>query len=211
MVRIVIADDHAVVRRGICQVLALASDFEIVAEARDGWEVIEHLREAGVDLLILDMSMPGPHGIELLVRLRSEHPALPVLVLTMRGEVQVATLALKAGANGYLTKDCEPEVLIEAARRVAAGGRYIAPALAEKLVFESVVTDGDRPPHEILSNREHEVLVGIAMGRSLNHIAETLHVSAKTVSTHKARLMQKLGVRSTAELVRYAMKHGLEG
>lgn len=211
MVRILIADDHAVVRKGICQVLALASDFEVVAEARDGREVIEHLRAGGVDLLIVDMSMPGPHGVDLLTRIRAEHPVLPILVLTMCGEVQVAARALKAGANGYLTKDCEPEVLIAAARRVAAGGRYIDPALAEKLVFEMVIASGRHAPHEILSNREHEVLVGIASGQSLNDIAEALHVSAKTVSTHKARLMQKLGASSTVELVRYALQHGLGG
>ncbi|THF61840.1 response regulator transcription factor [Pseudothauera nasutitermitis] len=209
MIRILIADDHAIVRQGVRQVLALAGDMEVVAEARDGWEVVESLRRGGIDLLITDMSMPGPHGVDLVKRVKDEHPRLPVLVLSMHGEAQITARVLKAGATGYLTKDSEPEVLIAAARKVATGGRHIDLALAEKLVFETSLA-GDRLPHELLSNREYEVLVRIARGESLNDIAEVLHVSAKTISTHKARLMQKLNVHSNAELVRYALQHGLE-
>lgn len=208
MIRILIADDHAIVRQGVRQVLAFAPDLEVVAEARDGWEVVEHLRRGGIDLLITDMSMPGPHGVDLVKRVKDEHPRLPVMVLTMHGEAQITARVLKAGAAGYLTKDSEPEVLIAAARKVAAGGRHIDPALAEKLVFETSLA-GEQRPHELLSNREYEVLVRIARGESLNDIAESLHISAKTISTHKARLMQKLNLHSTAELVRYALQNGL--
>ncbi len=208
MIRILIADDHAIVRQGVRQVLAFAPDLEVVAEARDGWEVVEYLRRGGIDLLITDMSMPGPHGVDLVKRVKDEHPRLPVMVLTMHGEAQITARVLKAGAAGYLTKDSEPEVLIAAARKVAAGGRHIDPALAEKLVFETSLA-GEQRPHELLSNREYEVLVRIARGESLNDIAESLHISAKTISTHKARLMQKLNLHSTAELVRYALQNGL--
>lgn len=208
MIRILIADDHAIVRQGVRQVLAFAPDLEVVAEARDDWEVVEHLRRGGIDLLITDMSMPGPHGVDLVKRVKDEHPRLPVMVLTMHGEAQITARVLKAGAAGYLTKDSEPEVLIAAARKVAAGGRHIDPALAEKLVFETSLA-GEQRPHELLSNREYEVLVRIARGESLNDIAESLHISAKTISTHKARLMQKLNLHSTAELVRYALQNGL--
>ncbi|THF59204.1 response regulator [Pseudothauera rhizosphaerae] len=210
MIRILIADDHAIVRQGVRQVLAFAADMEVVAEARDGWEVVERLRQGGIDLLITDMSMPGPHGAELVRRVRDEHPHLPVMVLTMHGEAQITARVLKAGATGYLTKDSEPEVLLAAARKVAAGGRHIDPMLAEKLVFETSLA-GEQRPHERLSNREYEVLVRIARGESLNDIAAALSISAKTISTHKARLMQKLDVHSTAELVRYAVQNDLTG
>ncbi len=210
MIRVVIADDQSIIRHGVRQVLAFAGDFDIVGEARDGWELLTLLAECAADVVLTDMSMPGPHGVELLKRIRDAHPRLPVLVLSMHGEAQITARALKAGAAGYLTKDSEPEVLIAAVRKVAAGGRYIDPQLAEKLVFETSLA-GDRLPHESLSNREYEVLVLIARGTSLNDIAGQLHLSPKTISTHKARLMQKLNVHSTAELVRYAIEHGLGG
>lgn len=210
MIRVVIADDQSIIRHGVRQVLAFAGDFDIVGEARDGWELLTLLAECAADVVLTDMSMPGPHGVELLKRIRDAHPRLPVLVLSMHGEAQITARALKAGAAGYLTKDSEPEVLIAAVRKVAAGGRYIDPQLAEKLVFETSLA-GDRLPHESLSNREYEVLVLIARGISLNDIAGQLHLSPKTISTHKARLMQKLNVHSTAELVRYAIEHGLGG
>ena len=208
MIRILIADDHAVVRQGIRQVLALAADFQVTDEAKDGWEVVDKLRGGGFDLLLTDMSMPGPNGVDLIKRVRDEHAKLPVLVLSMHGESQIAARALKAGASGYITKDSEPTLLIAAVRKVAGGGRYIDPTLAEKLVFETSVI-GDGLPHEQLSDREFQVFLMIAQGRSLNDIAEELHLSPKTVSTHKMRLMQKLGAQSTSDLVRYALTHGL--
>jgi DNA-binding NarL/FixJ family response regulator len=208
MIRILIADDHAVVRQGVRQLLALDAEFQVVNEARDGWEVIEKLRTGGFDLLLTDMSMPGPNGVELVKRVKSEQPNLPVLVLSMHGDSQTAARVLKAGAAGYVTKDSEPAVLLEAVRKVVGGGHFIEPELAQKLVFETGL-GGDIPPHELLSDREYEVFLMIVQGKHLNDIAETLHLSPKTVSTHKMRLMQKLELESTAELVRYAIKHGL--
>lgn len=208
MIRILIADDHAIVRQGIRQVLALAAEFQVVDEAKDGWEVVDKLRRGGFDLLLTDMSMPGPSGVDLIKRVKDEHPKLPILILSMHGESQIAARALKAGASGYITKDSEPPLLIGAVRKVAGGGRYIDPAVAEKLVFETGLA-GESQPHELLSDREYQIFLMIAEGRSLNDIAEELHLSPKTVSTHKMRLMQKLNVQSTSELVRYALIHGL--
>ncbi len=207
MIRVLIADDHGIVRQGIRQLLANAGDFAILAEASNGWETVDKVRNVPVDLLILDISMPGPSGVELIKRVKNESPKTPVLILSMHGESQIAARALKAGAAGYVTKDSEPSVIVAAARKVAAGGRYLDAALAEKLVFEGV--DGDLKPHEKLSQREYQVFLLIAQGRSVNDIAALLHLSAKTVSTHKTRLMQKMALSSTADIVRYALTHGL--
>ena len=208
MTRILIADDHAIMRQGILQVLALAVDLEVMEEARNGWEVIEKLRAQPFDLLLLDMTMPGPSGADLVKRVRDEYPDLPVLILSMHSESQIAARALKAGAQGYLTKDNEPDILIAAVRKVAAGGRYIDPDLATKLVFETGMS-GESQLHEALSDREYQILLRIAQGHSLNDMAEELHLSAKTVSTYKMRLMRKLGLTTTAELVRYALQYQL--
>ena len=208
MTRILIADDHAIMRQGILQVLALAVDLEVMEEARNGWEVIEKLRAQPFDLLLLDMTMPGPSGADLVKRVRDEYPDLPVLILSMHSESQIAARALKAGAQGYLTKDNEPDILIAAVRKVAAGGRYIDPDLATKLVFETGMS-GESQLHESLSDREYQILLRIAQGQSLNDVAEELHLSAKTVSTYKMRLKRKLGLTSTAELVRYVLQHRL--
>jgi DNA-binding NarL/FixJ family response regulator len=208
MVRVLIADDHALVRQGLRHVLATAPELSLVAEAKNAWEVIERVRQGGIDVLLLDMSMPGPSGVELIRRLRSEAPRLPVLVLSMHADVQIASRAIKAGASGYLTKDSEPELLLDAIRQVARGGNFIDPSLATRLVFDSGQPAGDAP-HTGLSNREYQVFLALAHGRGLVDIAEELRLSPKTVSTHKFRLMQKLGVDSVSELVRYAMRHGL--
>ena len=208
MTRILIADDHSIMRQGIRQVLALAVDFDVVEEASNGWEVIEKLRAQPFDLLLLDMTMPGPSGADLVKRVRDEYPDLPVLILSMHSESQIAARALKAGAQGYLTKDNEPDILIAAVRKVAAGGRYIDPDLATKLVFETGMS-GESQLHEALSDREYQILLRIAQGHSLNDMAEELHLSAKTVSTYKMRLMRKLGLTTTAELVRYALQYQL--
>lgn len=208
MIRILIADDHAVVRQGIRQMLALGPDFEVAGEAKDGWEVLERLRAERFDLLLTDMSMPGLSGVNLLKRIKDSWPDLPVLVLSMHGETQVAARALKAGASGYVTKDCEPTALLDAVRKVAGGGRAISPELAEKLVFERE-RGTDAAPWERLSDREYEIFLHLIKGERLSVIAETLHLSPKTVSTHKMRILQKLELKSAAELVRYAMEHGL--
>ena len=208
MIRILIADDHAVVRQGVRQVLALDADLLVADEAGDGWQILEKLRSGRFDLLLTDMSMPGPSGVELVRRVKDEHPAMPVLVLSMHGDSQTAARGLKAGASGYVTKDSSPTTLLAAVRKVAGGGQFIEPELAQKLVFETGL-GGEAPPHEVLSDREYEVFLMIVQGRNSNDIAEALHLSPKTVSTHKMRLMQKLELESTADLVRYAFKHGL--
>jgi len=206
-IRILIADDHAIVRSGLKQILATASDLDVVGEAGNGEQVLAQARILPLDLILLDLTMPGISGTELLSRLRTECPAIPVLVLTMHNVAQVAAQALRAGASGFLTKDSEPEVLIGAIRKVAGGGRFIDPKLVDAIIF-----DGERlvqAPHKLLSARELQILRLIAGGISINDIAENLHLSPKTVSTHKKRIMRKLGVASNAELYRYAIGHGI--
>ncbi|AFL75928.1 response regulator [Thiocystis violascens] len=208
MIRLLIADDHAVVRQGLLQILALNEDIRVVGEVADGWQVIDWLRTADCDLLLTDMSMPGPNGIALVKRVKEEHPGLPVLVLTIHGESQIAARVLKAGAGGYVTKDSEPAILLAAVRQVASGGHFVSSDLAQRLVFETGLA-GDVPPCERLSDREYDIFLRIVQGKRLSEIAEALHVSPKTVSTHKMRLMQKLDVKSNTELMRYAIQHGL--
>lgn len=208
MIRLMIADDHAIVRGGLRQLLSLAPDIEVLAEAVDGAQVLEGLRHELPDLLLLDVNMPGLSGPDLITRIKSHWPALPILVLSMHNEAQVAARVLKAGASGYVTKDSEMEVLLGAIRKVASGGKFIVPELAEKLVFD-LSLGGDQLPHQTLSDRELEVFRLLVAGLGVNDIATQLCISNKTVSTHKTRLMEKLNLGSTAELVRYAMQHGL--
>ncbi|HWR76865.1 MAG TPA: response regulator transcription factor [Thiobacillus sp.] len=209
MIRILIGDDHAIVRQGLRQVLALIPELELVGEAKNGWEVIELVRTCNPNLLLLDMNMPGPSGVELIKRVREEAPRLPILVLSMHGESLIAGRAIKAGAAGYLTKDSEPETLIAAIRQVASGAHYIEPAVAARLLFDTSPTE-TAAPHLTLSDREYQVFLMLVKGRGVNEIAEELHLSAKTISTHKFRLMQKLGVDNLSDLVRHALKHGLQ-
>lgn len=208
MIRILIADDHAIVRGGLLQLFALAGDVTVVAQATNGGQVIESLRGVACDLVLLDMSMPGISGIELIGRIRAHAPTLPILVLSMHNEALVVRRALKAGANGYMTKDGDPETLLLAVRKVAAGGRYIDPGLAEQMVFEGEAGQTERP-HEQLSNRELSIFRLFVGGKSVNQIAEELAISNKTVSTHKARLMQKMGFQSNADMLRYGIDHAL--
>lgn len=207
MIKILIADDHAIVRGGLKQIIATTADIVVSGEAAQGSEVVDKLRTCDIDLLLLDMTMPGISGVDLIRRVRAEQPALPVLVLSIHNEAQVVSRALRAGATGYVTKDSDPEVLLAAIRKLAAGGRFIDPKLVDAIIFET--HSGDSPPHEILSDREFQVLQMLAGGKSINDIAETLALSAKTISTHKMRLMQKLGLGNNAELIRYAIRHGL--
>lgn len=207
MIRLLIADDHAVVRQGLSRVVAIATDIDLVAEAKDGDDVLRQLAKGGVDLLLTDMNMPGPSGIELIKSVKSQYPALPILVFSMHGESQIAHHAIKAGACGYLTKDSEPEVLLTAIRRCAQGGHYISADLASDLLFNHAKTD--IPPHCKLSEREMQIFLLLARGKSVNEIGEQLHISAKTVSTHKFRLMQKLSLDSLSELIRYGLRYEL--
>lgn len=209
MIRLLVADDHAIVRSGLKQIFAMAPDLAVIAEASNGAEVLEGLRIHEPDILLLDMNMPGVSGPDLIVRIRAQRPTLPILVLSMHNETQLASRALRAGANGYVTKDCEPEVLLSGIRRVASGGKFIAPVMAEKMAFDtSGPTDG--PPHSRLSDREMEVFRLLVAGLGVNEIAEKICISNKTVSTHKVRLMEKLSVTSLAELVMYAVEHQLK-
>jgi len=208
MIRVLIADDHAIVREGLKQLFALDSDVVVAGEAVDGAQVLETLRQGGFDLVLLDMTMPGVSGVNLISRIRAQDGAPPILVLSMHNELQIARRALTAGASGYLTKDSRPEILMAAIRKVATGGRFIDPGLAEQMVFEAG-DSGQRPPHELLSDREFHILRLLVRGMSVNDVAEELVISNKTVSTHKARLMLKMNFHNNAELVRYAVAHGL--
>jgi DNA-binding NarL/FixJ family response regulator len=205
-IRILVADDHAVVRRGLSHIFAMSPDIVIAAEAVDGNDVHEKLRATQVDVLLMDVSMPGTDAVELVKRVKAEQPRVAVLVHSMHAESAVASRMLKAGASGYITKDSEPEQLIGALRKVASGGRYIGPELAESLAFG----DGaGKAPHELLSDRESQVFIQLASGKTLKAIARDLDLSPKTASTYKTRVMQKLKVASDADLVRYAVAHQL--
>jgi len=208
MIRILIADDHAIVREGLKQLFALDNGIVVAGEAVDGSQVLETLRQGGFDLVLLDMTMPGVSGVNLISRIRAQDGAPPILVLSMHNELQIARRALTAGASGYLTKDSRPDILMAAIRKVATGGRFIDPGLAEQMVFEAG-DSGSRPPHELLSDREFHILRLLVRGMSVNDVAEELVISNKTVSTHKARLMLKMNFNNNAELVRYAVAHGL--
>jgi DNA-binding NarL/FixJ family response regulator len=203
-----LADDHAIVRAGLKELLTASGDIEVVAEARNGHEVLAAVREGGFDVLVLDMSMPGRSGIELIKLVKAEQPKLKVLVLSMHSEQQYAVRAVKAGASGYLTKESAADELVAAIRRVAGGGAYITPETAERLVLDSSA-GSEGPPHSRLSDREFEVFRMIVAGRSITDIANELKLSVKTISTHKARILEKMRFSSQAELVRYAVEHGL--
>jgi DNA-binding NarL/FixJ family response regulator len=209
MIRLVLADDHAIVRSGLTQIFSLLPDVEVIAEAANGSEVLEILhKHEHIDLILLDLTMDGISGADLITRIKAHRPTLPVLVLSMHNEPQVATRMLRSGASGYITKDCDPEILLAAMRKVAGGGKYIAPDLAEKMVFQVTATD-DRPLHSLLSERERDVLRMLTQGKVVKEIAEQLAISNKTVSTYKNRLMEKLNISTMADLMRYAMEHGL--
>ncbi len=207
--RVVIADDHTILREGLRQLLESADDIRVVAEAADGHQVIACVRADEFDVLILDMSMPGKSGIELIKQVKAEKPKLRVLVLSMHEEEQYAVRAIKAGASGYVTKDSAGTQLLTAIRKVASGGAFISAEVAEQLALAAMPGADDGPPHKKLSDREYEVFQRLVAGESVTDIAARLNLSGKTVSTHKARLMEKLGVDNQADLVRYAMRHRL--
>jgi DNA-binding NarL/FixJ family response regulator len=207
MIRLLIADDHAVVRQGLSRVVTIAADIEVVAEAKDGDELLQHLNKGRVDLVLTDMNMPGLSGTELIKTIRSRFPTLPILVFSMHSESQIASQALKMGAQGYITKDSEPEILLTAIRRCAQGSHYVSADVASDLLFNQ--TGKDAAPHQKLSDREMQIFLLLAAGKSVNEIGEQLHISAKTVSTHKFRLMQKLALDSLSDLIRYALRYQL--
>lgn len=209
MIRVFVADDHAIVRAGIKQVLAEEPDIQVVGEADNGSELLRALRDNHFAVLVLDMSMPGRSGVELIKQLKRERPRLRVLVLSMHDEAQYAVRAIKAGAQGYLTKTSAPTELVGALRKVAGGGVYFGPEVAERLALSFSTPRDESPPHLRLSDREHQIYLRLAQGATVTEIAEELCLSSKTVSTHKARILQKLGAANLAELIRYAVRQGL--
>jgi DNA-binding NarL/FixJ family response regulator len=209
MIRILIADDHAILRAGLKHLLSEATDIVVAGEASSGSETMALVREVDCDLLVLDMSMPGRSGIDLIRQLKAERPRLPILILSMHKEDIFAVRALRAGAAGYLCKDNAESQLEAAIRKVAGGGLYINQTVAERLAQEMVGGKTAVLPHTQLSDREYEVFRDIAAGLGVTEIGQRLNLSVKTVSTHKARIMQKMGFANTAELIQYAMKHNL--
>jgi two-component system invasion response regulator UvrY len=208
MIKVFVADDHAVVRRGVLQILEEAPDMVSVGEASTGRGVLRAMRKHACDVLVLDISMPDGGGLEVLKQLQTLKPHLRVLILSMYPEKQYALRALKAGAAGYLTKESAPDELITAIRQVAEGGRYITQSLAEKLAAE-LKSDVEKEPHETLSDREYQVMTLLAAGKSATEIAAELSLSIKTVSTYRARVLEKLRLSSTAEIIRFAIERGL--
>ncbi|MBM4132667.1 MAG: response regulator transcription factor [Nitrospira sp.] len=208
MIRIVTADDHAVVRRGIQEIVSSEPDMEVVAEAATAQELLDCVQKCACDAVLLDITLPGRSGLEVLKELKQGSSKLPVLILTMHAEEQFGIRTLKAGAAGYLNKESAPEELVKAIRKVVAGGRYLSPALAEALAVD-VVTPSDRPLHQTLSNREDEVFRLLAAGKTVTDVGHQLALSVKTVSTHRTRILKKLRLTTTAELIRYAIQNRL--
>jgi len=206
MIKILIADDHTIFREGVKHILAEYPDVTVADEASNGREVLDKIWKNNYDMVLLDISMPGMTGLEVLKQLKNEKPKLPVLVLSMHPEEQYAIRVLRAGASGYLTKESAPDELMTAIRKISQGRKYITSSLAERLAFE-VEADSEKPLHDILSDREYQVLRMIAEGKTVKHIAEELSLSMKTVSTYRTRIMEKMKMTTNAELMHYAMKH----
>ncbi len=208
MIRVIVADDHDVIREGIKRILEDTSDIRIAAEARDGQELIELARTKPHDVILMDITMPGRGGLEALKLLKQDDPKRPVLVLSMHEESQYAVRVLRAGAAGYLTKAHVSEHLVDAIRRVHGGSKYLTPAVAD-LLAQEVGTDPHRAAHERLSDREHQVFLLMAAGKTVSEIAEQLSLSVQTISTYRSHILEKLGVENTAQIIRYAHQHQL--
>ena len=205
---VLIVDDHAIVRQGLRQILTESGKIDLIAEAESGGEAMRQLREGEWSAVVLDISLPDRNGIEVLKQIRKERPKLPVLMLSMHEEGLYAIRALKAGASGYITKQSAPNELMAAINQGARGRKYLTPAVAEAMA-ESLGTDHDRPLHETLSDREYQTLRLIASGKSLTDVAEEMHLSVKTVSVYRGRLLQKMKLKNNAEVTHYAIKNGL--
>lgn len=206
--KIIVVDDHAVVRRGLIQILESMREVNSVSEARSGNELIELLKEDEYDVVVLDISMPGKSGLDVLKEIKAIKQNISVLILSIHPEEQYAVRALKAGASGYITKDSAPEELVTAVKRIMEGRKYISQSLAEKLAGSYDITS-PKLPHEILSDREFEVFKMIASGNTVSNIAESLFLSAKTISTYQSRIYEKTGLKSRSEITLYAIKNGL--
>ncbi|WP_342066640.1 response regulator transcription factor [Achromobacter kerstersii] len=208
MITVMLADDHTLLREGLRRLLEQAGDISVQGEAANGAEALKLLGQRAWDLLVLDMSMPGRNGVDLIRQIKSGHPDVPILVLTMHGEQQYAIQAIKAGASGFLTKDIAAEELVQAVRKVAGGGRYLSPSLAESIAFDRQDNTGALP-HLLLSDRELSVFRHLASGLNNSDIARRLFLSVKTVSTYKSRILVKMNLRNQTDLVRYAIRHQL--
>jgi DNA-binding NarL/FixJ family response regulator len=208
VITVMLADDHTLLREGLRRLLEQAGDISVQGEAANGAEALKLLEQRAWDLLVLDMSMPGRNGVDLIRQIKSGHPDVPILVLTMHGEQQYAIQAIKAGASGFLTKDIAAEELVQAVRKVAGGGRYLSPSLAESIAFDRQDNTGALP-HLLLSDRELSVFRHLASGLNNSDIARRLFLSVKTVSTYKSRILVKMNLRNQTDLVRYAIRHQL--
>jgi len=208
LLKILVVDDHTIVREGLKQILSGVPDIIVAGEASDGNQALKQVRNGDYDLLLLDIAMPGVSGLEVLKQLKTERPDLPILMLSIYPEEQYAVRTLKAGASGYLTKESAPEELIAAIRKVCTGGKYVTSSLAEKLAHY-LKADFEKPAHEHLSDREYQVVLMIASGKTVSQIATELSLSVKTISTNRSRALTKMGMKTNAELTYYAIKHGL--
>jgi two-component system invasion response regulator UvrY len=208
MIKIMIADDHTIVREGLKQILADIPDLAVVEEAKNGEEVIAKVGMKDIDIILLDISLPGRSGLDVLRQLKHRKPGLPVLILSMYPEEQYAVRSIRAGASGYLTKESASTELVEAIRTVARGRKYITSSLAERLAFQ-IEVDVDKPLHESLSDREYQVMCMIASGKTVKEIAKILSLSVKTISTHRSRILKKMNMENNAQLTHYAIKQNL--
>lgn len=207
-IEVLLADDHAIIRDGLKQIFSDTDDIVVAGEAANGNDVLAKVRQRDWGALLLDMSMPGRNGLDLIRQIKTEKPNLPILVLSMHSEEQYALRALRAGASGYLTKESDSDLLIAVLRKVAAGGIYVSAQLAEQMARERM-PKAEQAPHTLLSEREYQIFLMIIAGRGLSEIADDLALSVKTVSTHKTRILQKMAMTNVAELIRYAIAHGL--
>jgi two-component system, NarL family, invasion response regulator UvrY len=208
MIKVIIADDHPIVRAGLKQIITEEHDISVAGEAGNGAELLSRVRRQDYDVILLDLSMPGMDGLDVLKQIKIEKPAIPVIILTIHPESQYALRILKAGASGYLTKESASDELIKAIRKVNAGGKYISPSLAEKIAF-ALDEDTGKLPHETLSDREYQVLCLIGSGKTVSQIADALALSVKTVSTYRTRILEKMRMENTAELMHYAVQNRL--
>lgn len=208
MTKIAICDDHKIVREGLKQIINGFNDFKVILDVDSGEALIKELRHSEVEIVVLDVSLPGRNGLEVLKQIRSMYEHLKVLMLSMYPEDQFAIRALKAGASGYLHKDSQPDILVEALRTIAKGGEYLSPAITS-LLFKEVNSDGNGLPHKMLSDREYEVLLYIGEGKSISEIANQLSLSVKTISTYRSRILEKMNLDNNSDLVKYILMHDL--